>query len=106
MKIALSPQRRDDKLEVEVSGDRIRINGELFNFNPLKEGDVVRADAVPSEWIVGDVSRRDGEIELTLILPHGPDPSDKMAFPSPISVIKDGPVYIVGQEEDSANVDA
>lgn len=107
MKINLSPQRRDEKLKVEVTGDRIRINGELFNFNPLEEGDSVPHDVIPCEWITGDVSRKGGEIEITLILPHGPNPPQEVAFPSPIQVVEDGPVNIVGQQEEvSENVDS
>lgn len=90
MKISLSPQRRDDKLTVEKTGDRLRINGELFNFNPVPEGATIKACDIPSEWICGDVSRIDGEMHLCLILPHGADPAAYVAFPEPLENPADG----------------
>jgi hypothetical protein len=95
MRISFSPQRRDDALVLEKSsGDRLRINGELFNFNPLADGDTIPAGAVPCEWVVGPVERIDGEVHLTLILPHGPNPSQAVAFPEPITVSEDGPIEV------------
>ena len=50
------------------------------------------AEAIDSDWIVGDVSRIDGELHLTLRLPHGPNPSQAVAFPAPLTVLGDGPI--------------
>ncbi|MCM2432107.1 hypothetical protein [Agrobacterium rosae] len=94
MKISLSPQRRDDKLTVEKTGDRLRINGELFNFSPLPDGATIPAGVTPCEWIVGPVSRINGEIELTLILPTGANPSKAVAFPEPLVSPPDGVVAL------------
>lgn len=106
MYISFSPQRRDDTLTLErTAPDRLHINGELFNFGPLGEGDTIPAGAVPCEWIVGPVERIGGEIHLTLILPHGPNPSQAIAFPEPIHVTQDGPITIPHDEE-PADVDA
>lgn len=90
MKINLSPSRRDDTLTVEKNGDRLRINGELFNFNPVPEGATIKAGDIPCEWICSDVTRINGEIELTLILPHGANPSEAVAFPSALEDVQDG----------------
>ncbi|POO54406.1 hypothetical protein CPJ18_02615 [Agrobacterium rosae] len=90
MKISLSPQRRDDTLTVEKNGDRLRINGELFNFGPLPDGATIPAGVTPCELIVGPVSRINGEIELTLILPHGANPSQAVAFPVALVSPPDG----------------
>lgn len=106
MRISFVPQRRSDVLSLEKSqGDRLRINGELFNFNPLNDGDVIPAGVVPCEWIVGPIERVDGEIRLTLILPHGPNPSQAVAFPEPITVTEDGPIDVPTDKE-PADVDA
>ncbi|KFL31487.1 hypothetical protein JP75_08085 [Devosia riboflavina] len=110
MRISFSPQRRDDTLALEKSsGDRLRINGELFNFNPLAEGDMIPAGAVPCAWIVGPVERIAGEVRLTLILPHGPTPSQAVAFPEPVTVAEDGPIEVPRdpepQPEEPANVE-
>lgn len=90
MKISLSPQRRDDTLTVEKNGDRLRINDELFNFGPLPDGATIPAGVTPCDWIVGPVSRINGEINLTLILPTGANPSKAVAFPSPLINPPDG----------------
>lgn len=110
MRISFSPMRRDDTLTLEKSnGDRLRINGELFNFNTLNDGDVIPAGAVPCEWIVGPVERINGEVRLTLILPHGPSPSHAVAFPDPITVTNDGPIEVPHdpepQQEEIDNVE-
>lgn len=107
MKINLSPQRRDDKLTVEVNGDRIRINGELLNFNTVPEGGRIALKDIPCEWIASDIVRKDGEIVLTLVLPHGPNPSQFVAFPEAISITEDGPVSLPEDkhEEEVENVD-
>lgn len=91
MRISFSPQRRDDALTLErTAPDRLRINGELFNFGPLADGDMLQE--VPCEWIVGPVTRDGGEIHLTLILPHGADPDPYVAFPAPIIDPPEGPI--------------
>lgn len=94
MRISFSPVRRDDTLTVVKSGDVLTINGEAFDFSSLPEGATI--EDVPSDWIVGPVHRTDGEIVLTLILPHGPNPPQPVAFPEPIVVAEDGPINLPG----------
>lgn len=95
MRISFIPQRRDDTLTLEKSsGDRLRINGELFNFNPLEDGDRIEAGVIPCDWISGPVERIDGVVTITLLLPHGPNPEPWQAFPEPITVEDDGQVDI------------
>lgn len=116
MRIHFSPQRRDDTLVLEkTTGDHLRINGELFNFDPLGEGDVLPAGAIPCDWIVGPVERINGEVNVTVILPHGPNPSPAVAFPESILVTADGPIAVPrdpepqpdpAAEEEPADVDA
>lgn len=104
MIISFSPQRRDDVLTLKLTApDRIRINGELFNFGPLPESGTITASSVPCDWLAGDITRTDGEIYLTLILPHGPNPPPHVAFPEPIVVTENGPITL---PTESANVDA
>lgn len=106
MIISFSPQRRDDTLILEkASGDRLRINGELFNFNPLEDGDTIPAGAIPCDWIVGPVERVEGEVRLTVILPHGPEPSQAVAFPEPITVTDDGPISVPHDERPEEHAD-
>lgn len=94
MKIILSPVRLDETLTASVTGEVLTLNGEAFDFTQLPEGATLPADAIDSEWIVGDVSRINGELHLTLRFPHGPNPSQAVAFPQPIHVTEDGPVAL------------
>lgn len=92
MHITLSPVRLDETLTAIRAGDVLTLNGAAFDFGPLPEGATLPAEAIDSEWVVGPVSRIDGELHLTLRLPHGPNPSEAVAFPAPIIVVGDGPV--------------
>jgi len=94
MRISFSPQRRDDLLEVIKDGDILIINGEAFDFTSLPDGGTIPAGTVPCAWIASDVERIEDELHLTLVLPHGPNPSQAVAFPEPITVTEDGPIAI------------
>ena len=111
MKITLSPMRRDDSLAVIKDGDKLRINGELFSFISLPDGATIPAGEVPCEWIVGPVERIDGDLHLTLILPHGSSPSEAVAFPAAIIDPPDGALDLPFDpepaiEEEADHVDA
>ena len=84
------------------AGDVLTINGESFDFTALPDGATIPEGEVPCAWIVGPVDRIAGDLRLTLILPHGPNPSRAVAFPDPITVTDDGPVALPGAD----NVDA
>lgn len=92
MKIALIPQRRDENLVVVKNGDILTINGEVFDFSSLKDGQCLPRSAMHSNWFVGDVTRLNGELQLTLIAPHGPNPTQTQAFPEPLVNVQDGEV--------------
>lgn len=94
MKVSFSPQRRDDALAVSVAGDVVTVNGEAFDFGPLAEGATLPQDAIDCEWFAGTVSRESGSLRLTLLLPHGANPSQNVAFPQPIVTQGDGPVTL------------
>lgn len=94
MIIRLSPVRRDDDLTVAKRGDTLVINGIELDFSQLPEGATLPAEAIACPWIAGQVERVDGELRLSLILPHGPNPSQAVAFPEPIEVTTDGPVEL------------
>ena len=96
MKIFLSPQRRDDTLSVVRRGDLLVVNDEPFDFSAVGEGDILPRSAIESEWFAGDVTRVNGELELTLILPNPANFSQAQAFPAPITVTKNGPVVLPG----------
>ena len=81
-----------------LTGDVLTLNGEAFDFGSLPEGATLPAEAIDSPWITGPVSRINGELHLTLRLPHGPNPSRAVAFPEPIHVTQDGPIALPTDE--------
>lgn len=102
MKIYLSPQVRADVLEVLKAGDKLTINGELFDFTPLAEGAILPAAAVDCEFIIGDVRREGGDLQLTLLLPIAWDAPESCTFPQPILNPADGRVPLPTDEVPNA----
>ena len=97
MKIFLSPQRRDDTLSVVRRGDLLIVNDEPFDFPAVEEGDILPRSAIESEWFSGDVTRVDGELELTLVLPNPANFSQAQAFPVPLTITKMGQLSFPGR---------
>lgn len=102
MLINLSPQIREDKLIILKDGDKLTINGEIFDFTPLAEGDVLPAAAVDCNFIMGDVRREAGELQLTLLLPIAWDAPESCAFPQPLLNPADGLVPLPTDEVPNA----
>lgn len=99
MRIHLSPIRSDESLAVSRAGDVLTINGEPFDFSAIPDGASLPADAVASAFVVGTVERVAGELRITLMLPHGPNPPASMAFPADIVDPADGPIILPAEEE-------
>jgi hypothetical protein len=106
MKISFSPVRRDEQLELHRAGDVLTINGEAFDFGPLPEGATLPAEAIDSDWFAGPVERIDGELHLTLVLPHGPQAPEATRFPAPLDLGGDGPVDVPVWAEPEEEEDA
>ena len=70
------------------------VNGESFDFSPVGEGDTLPMSAINSMWFAGDVSRADGELSVTLMLPNPWNYSQEQAFPVPLQNVKDGAVAL------------
>lgn len=94
MHIKLSPVRLDETLEVLKEGDVLTVNGIPFDFTQLPEGATLPGEAIESDWLIGPVERINGELHLTLRLPHGANPSKSVAFPEPLTVLEDGPILL------------
>ncbi|MGN8276749.1 hypothetical protein [Pseudomonas sp. SMN5] len=92
MKMFLSPQRRDDTLEIVKTGDVLSVNGESFDFSQMGEGDTLPASAISSQWFLDKVDRVGGELVFTILLPLPWNYSQEQAFPVPLDNIQDGPV--------------
>lgn len=98
MIITLSPQRREDTLTLVKTGDVLTINGDDFDFTDLPDGETILSGVVPSDFIVGPVKRVDGELHITIVLPHGPTPPIYVAFPDPIIDPEDGAIPLPTDE--------
>lgn len=94
MLINLSPQRREDILTISKTGDTLTINGVPYDFSPLTEGSTLPAAAVECDFLVGDISMTNGDIELTLLLPISANASEAARFPAPLNVVSDGEVVL------------
>lgn len=94
MLINLSPTRSDIELNITKTGDTLSINGIPYDFSQLPNGATLPREAVDCEWIVSDVNRVNGEIELTILLPHGANASHEARFPEPIIKNDDGQVVL------------
>ena len=102
MLITLCPMRRDDRLTLSRSGETLTVNGIPLDLAALPEGGAIPRDAVDCAWLVSDITRTDGEIALTLILPHGADAPHETLFPAPVRVVGDGPVALPPQHGEDA----
>lgn len=107
MRVNLSPVRMDEQLTLDREGDVVYVNGEAFDFGPLQDGATLPWGAILSGWFTGQVDRINGELHLTIRLPHGPNAPVTTRFPEPITVTEDGPVdlpvYDILPEEEPAN---
>lgn len=103
MKINLFPQRRDDQYTLAVSGDALIINGETFDFTPVEEGDILEGEAINSKYIVDKVTRTEGQLQITLVLPHGCPAPESTRFPKPIVNPPDGPVTLPAYQGETAD---
>jgi hypothetical protein len=95
MNIKLSPQRTDQVLPpVSKQGDTLVIGEESFDFSQVTEGGLLPADAIDSPWIVGDITRQGGILQLGLVVPHGANAPQETLFPQPISSAPDGLIVL------------
>jgi hypothetical protein len=94
MKIVPVPIRTDDTLELFKAGDILTVNGEDFDFSQLGEGDSLPSSAITSTWFIGDQTRVDGDLVLTLFLPNPWNYSHEQAFPVDLVGVPDGPVLL------------
>lgn len=85
-----SPVRMDEEYTLEVKGKTIVIGGEEFDFSPLPKGAQLPASAIESKWFTGKVIDIDGELHITLILPHGSNAPYERRFPEVITYEGDG----------------
>lgn len=90
--IKLSPQNRPNSAVYMKVGDTISVNGEIFYFSRVQEGDTLPKEAIASDWFGGDVERVGGDLVVTLISPLPSNYSPEQAFPEPVIMHGDGEV--------------
>ncbi len=86
MKLSFTPARMNNQYEASVSGDVLTIDGEALDFGPLPDGATLPKDDVDCPWLASDVERIDGEICLTLMLPHGANAPEETRFPEMVTI--------------------
>lgn len=95
MNIILSPVRVDcESFTVVKYGKSLIVNGELYDFSQIKDGDTLPREAIAGDNFPSDVSMDNGVITLTLRLPLPWNYSQAQAFPEPLLNVPDGPVKL------------
>lgn len=94
MRIKLCPVRSDAALAVAKQGDTLTINGTALDFARLENGSTLPGAAVGSESVYGPVERIDGELVVTLVLPHAADAPESARFPADLTNVPDGQVRL------------
>ena len=96
MNINFTPQLRDGTLELSKMGNVLAVNGIEYDFSPLENDDEIHSSAIESEFISGVVTRKEGVINLTIILPITVDATHEQCWPTPQFNIPDGPITLPG----------
>lgn len=93
--IKFSPTRTDfmELLTVSVKGFIVTVNGEVFDFSPLQDGDTLHPDAVDSLYFTGDISRTGDDLNIVLLMPYRFTEDMDILFPEAVSV-KSGVVKV------------
>ncbi|MGS7252407.1 tail fiber assembly protein [Pseudomonas anuradhapurensis] len=81
MIIKLSPVRSDLQLAVVKAGDTLEVNGVGLDLSRLTEGSTMPAEAVGCGFVIAPVERINGDLVLTLMLPHSADAPQAARFP-------------------------
>lgn len=86
--IKFSPTRSDvmPLLTVSVKGFAITVNGEVFDFSPLQDGDTLNSFAIDSDYFVGDTTVTGADLNVTLAMPYRYTDDESITFPKAVSV--------------------
>jgi len=97
MILKLSPVRSDIHLSVAKTGDILEVNGVALDFSRLPDGATLPAEAVGCNFVIAPVERINGDLVLTLMLPHDADAPQGARFPVDLYPA-DGQVQLPGLE--------
>lgn len=81
MIIKLSPVRSDLGLSVAKSGETLEVNSVALDFSRLPDGATLPAEAVGCDFVIAPIERINGDLVVTLMLPHGTDALQAARFP-------------------------
>ncbi len=95
MIIKLSPVRSDADLSVFKSGDTLEVNAVAIDLSRLPDGATLPAEAVGCDFVVAPIERINGDLVLTLMLPHAADAPQAARFPVDLYPV-DGQVQLPG----------
>lgn len=98
MIIKLSPVRSDLVLALTKAGETLVVNGVSLDLARLADGSTLPLGAVSSSFIGAPIERVDGNLVVTLVLPHSADAPESARFPVDIYNPVDGPVHLPGLE--------
>jgi hypothetical protein len=84
------PQQDVPELKVSKRSDVLTINGQRLDFRPVTEGATLPQAAIDCPWIAGDVTRIDGQLTVTILIPYGPGATNAVLFPQDIVDPADG----------------
>lgn len=95
----------NDRLTLESlskQGDTLIINGTPYDLSIIPDGATLpnATEATGCDFIRGKIERINGELHVTLLLPHGPLPQPQsVLFPEPAHVTQDGPIDMPGADD-------
>lgn len=97
MRIILSPQASNvTRLTLKKEGDTLTINGVELDFSVIPDGATLPAEGISHPCVLGDVSRVDGEIHVTVLYHQAVDARQIERFPEPLIGAPDGVLIING----------
>jgi len=94
MQISFSPVRGDAPLELSVTGEVLTVNGLTLDLSVIPDGATLPQAAVACDLLASDIERVAGQLQLKLLLPHGPEAPEATRWPAPITISSDGPVNL------------
>ena len=106
MILTLSPVRADPALRLHRAGDVLTVNGAAYDLGTIPEGGERSAEEIGCPWIAGTVTRLQGVLHVTLLLPHGADAPPETLFPVPVTPDADGDVTLPPHDAPPADREA
>jgi len=96
MIINYSPQLRNDTLALSKQGDTLTINDVEIDFSPLESGTKLPSEVCQtySPFLLAAQRNEDGELELTLLLPHSANAAQANLFTQPVVNPSNGQIQI------------